>query len=78
MLSLKEMRIKKGVSQETVAKYLGVARSNYSYIERGERNGNIKLFYRLSKYFEVSLDDIFLAFNETKSNVNETREGDSS
>ena len=57
-MRLKELRLKKGVTQREVAKAIGINRNNYSRYERGEREPDILTLKHLSGYFEVSIDYI--------------------
>lgn len=57
-MRLKELRKKKGVKQETVAKAIGCSVSAYARYERGEREADYSTLKELSKYFGVSIDYI--------------------
>ena len=57
-MRLKELRLKKGVTQREVAKAIRSNRNNYSRYERGEREPDILTLKQLSRYFEVSIDYI--------------------
>ena len=56
VLHLKELRAKKGVSQEVVARYLGITRQAYSNYENGTREPDSDVMLKLANYFHVSLD----------------------
>lgn len=56
--NLKELRAKKGVSQQKVADTIGRSRSNYSAYETRVAEPSIRILIRLSKYFRVSLDKL--------------------
>lgn len=58
MMRLKELRVKKGVTQQAVAEAIGCTANNYSRYEREEREPDNATLKRLSKYFEVSIDYI--------------------
>jgi transcriptional regulator with XRE-family HTH domain len=53
---LKAVRAERGVTQATVAIAIGIDRSGYSYIERGDTFPSIPTLGHLADYFEVSLD----------------------
>jgi transcriptional regulator with XRE-family HTH domain len=55
-MRLKELRLKKGVSQEVVAKQLGCSGNTYSRYEREEREPDIETLKRMSRLFGVSVD----------------------
>lgn len=53
---LKELRKKKGVSQEDAAKALGITLRTYQNYEYGQREPNIRMILKLSDYFDVTTD----------------------
>jgi len=56
-LRLKELRTDKKISQEHLAKYLGMKRENISNYERGSvTNVNSETLDKLANYFNVSVD----------------------
>ena len=56
MMKLKELRVKKGVTQNEVAIAVGCAKSTYPKYEREEREPDITTLCRLADYFEVTVD----------------------
>ena len=54
---LKNIRVKKSVTQEEVAFALNMSQNHYSQIENGikQRDMNLSLLIKLSDYFEVDL-----------------------
>ncbi|MEJ9151056.1 helix-turn-helix transcriptional regulator [Bacillus smithii] len=56
---LKELRIKRNLTQEDIAKILGVARTTYAMYEQGQREMDYELLLKLADYYKVSLDYIF-------------------
>jgi transcriptional regulator with XRE-family HTH domain len=52
---LLEQRIKKGMSQEEVAKAIGVSQRSYSNYENGTRNPKIDKIIKLAKLLEIKL-----------------------
>ena len=52
--NLYKLRRKNGYTQEQVANYLGIAQSNLSKIENGERNFNITLLDKLCLLYNCS------------------------
>lgn len=54
---LKEVRLKKKLSQGDVAKNLGVHRSYISGLERGRRNPSLATIQKLAKALKVSPKD---------------------
>lgn len=55
-MKLKELRVKKGVTQNEVAIAVGCAKSTYPKYEREEREPDITTLCRLADYFEVTVD----------------------
>ena len=64
MIFLKKLRLKLGVSQEFLAKEIGVSRPTYVQIESGARDMSVKEAQKLARFFDLSLED-FLAGRET-------------
>lgn len=53
---LKELRVAKGVSQQTVSEYLGITQRAYSHYEIGDREPSISTLIKLCDLFDVSAD----------------------
>ncbi len=53
---LKELRMEKGLSQESLSKELGVGRSSITYWEKGLRVPSAEAIIILAKFFGVSSD----------------------
>lgn len=56
MVGLREIRKKKGLSQQKVAMDLNISREALSYYENGKRNPDVAMLIAMSKYFNVSID----------------------
>ncbi|MFW6009128.1 MAG: helix-turn-helix transcriptional regulator [archaeon] len=56
---LKEQRVKRGWTQEDVAKKCNVTRAFYGHIETGKRNPTLKLAFRIAKLFNESVENLF-------------------
>lgn len=56
MTGLKEIRKKKGYSQQKVAMDLNISREALSYYENGRRSPDIELLLAMSKYFGKSIN----------------------
>lgn len=52
---IRELRKQKGVSQDELAKYLGITRQSISYYENGDRNPSKKIWKSLASFFNVSI-----------------------
>lgn len=56
--NLKALREKKGLLQKEVASAVDVHPSNYSKMEKGERDISIEVADRLAKFFGITLDEL--------------------
>jgi len=56
--NLKALREQKGLLQKEVANAVGVHPSNYSKMEKGERDVSIETADKLAKYFDITLDEL--------------------
>ena len=52
------LRIQKGLSQESLAKKAGMARSHYAMIESGAKRPDIETLWRIANALEIRLSDI--------------------
>ncbi|OPA73240.1 transcriptional regulator [Paenibacillus selenitireducens] len=55
---LKQLRLQRNISQEEVARTIGITRSAYSHYEINNRQPVYETLLKLSTFFEVSLDYI--------------------
>jgi len=53
---LKQLRMKKNVTQKELADHLGIATNAYQNYEYNKRDMNIKSLTALADYFDVSID----------------------
>lgn len=58
-LVLKELRLEKGLSQESLANQSDIDRTYISDIEKGERNISLKIIEQLSGTLQISLSELF-------------------
>lgn len=65
--NLKYLRNLQNISQAELAEKLGIPRTTLSAYERGFVEPNIELMRKMSKYFQVSLDDL-IAYNLEHNN----------
>ena len=69
-MRLKELRLKKGVTQNEVAIAVGCAKSTYPKYEREEREPDITTICRLADYFSVTVDYLIEhKYNDNKIDV---------
>ncbi|MCW4012311.1 MAG: helix-turn-helix transcriptional regulator [Candidatus Bathyarchaeota archaeon] len=57
--TIKVLRAVKGVTQEQLAEDLGVTRQTIHAVESGKYNPSIDLAFKLARYFETSIEEIF-------------------
>jgi len=57
---LAEIRKEHGVNQEELAAILEVTRQTISSIENGRYNPSIVLAFKISRYFEMCIEEIFI------------------
>ncbi|HOP75651.1 MAG TPA: helix-turn-helix transcriptional regulator [Bacillota bacterium] len=63
---LEEIRNKKGMSQEDLAKALSVSRQTISSLENGRYNPSILLAFKIAKYFSMPIEEIFIYEEDLK------------
>lgn len=61
---LKELRLEKGLSQESLANQSDIDRTYISDIEKGERNISLKIIERLAQTLQISLSELFNKIEE--------------
>ncbi len=57
---IEEIRREKGIKQEDFARLMGVSRQTISSLETGRYNPSIFLAHKIAKYFEMTIEDIFI------------------
>ncbi len=56
---VKEFRAKKGLTQEELAKRVGVRRETIVFLEQGKYNPSLKLALNIAKELKVPIDELF-------------------
>ena len=64
---IEDIRKEKGIRQEDFAKAMGVSRQTISSLENGRYNPSIMLAYKIAKYFDMTIEDVFI-FDEEDVN----------
>jgi transcriptional regulator with XRE-family HTH domain len=67
--NLKKLRKEKNMRQEDVAEVLNMHRSNYAKIEKGDREITVASLVILSKFYDVSIDDLILSSDVTRREI---------
>jgi putative transcriptional regulator len=57
---LSEIRKERGIKQEDLAEALEVSRQTIGSLENGRYNPSIILAFRIAKYFDMTIEDIFI------------------
>ena len=57
---LEEIRKERGIKQEELAAALEVSRQTIGSLENGRYNPSITLAFKLARYFNMSIEDIFI------------------
>ena len=64
---IEAIRKEKGIRQEEFAKAMAVSRQTISSLENGRYNPSIMLAYKIAKYFDMTIEDVFI-FDEEDVN----------
>lgn len=67
---LEEIRKKRGIKQEELADKLEVSRQTIGSLENGRYNPSIILAFKIARFFEMSIEDIFI-YEEEQENEND-------
>ena len=57
---IKEFRARYDLTQEDLAKKIGVRRETILFIEKGKYNPSLKLAYDIAKALQTTIDDLFM------------------
>lgn len=57
--NLKVLRTEQNLTQDDVAKQVGVVRQTIAYIEKGEYMPSLGLAYKIAKLFNKKIDEVF-------------------
>ncbi|KIL53155.1 MULTISPECIES: helix-turn-helix transcriptional regulator [Jeotgalibacillus] len=63
---LEEIRKKHGIKQEELARALEVSRQTIGSLENGRYNPSILLAFKIARYFELNIEEIFIYEEEEK------------
>lgn len=67
---LEEIRKKKGLGQEDLAKILEVSRQTICSLENGKYNPSILLAFKIAKFFDMMIEEIFIYEENKKWKIN--------
>ncbi len=57
---IEEIRSEKGIRQDELAKKMGVSRQTISSLENGRYNPSIMLAYKIARFFEMTIEEVFI------------------
>ena len=63
---LEEIRKERSVTQEELAASLEVSRQTIGSLENGRYNPSILLAFKIARYFQMTIEDIFIYEEETE------------
>lgn len=63
---LEEIRKSRGITQEELANILEVSRQTIGSLENGRYNPSIILAFKIAKFFNLTIEDIFIYEEEEK------------
>ena len=61
---IKELRARHDLTQEELAKKVGVRRETILFLEKGKYNPSLKLAYTIAKVFGSTIEDVFILDDE--------------
>ena len=63
---IEAIRKERGIRQEEFAKALGVSRQTISSLENGRYNPSIMLAYKIAKFFDLTIEKVFIFEEEAQ------------
>jgi len=57
---IKELRARHNLTQEELARLVGVRRETILFLEKGKYNPSLKLAYKIARALKASIDEVFL------------------
>ena len=62
---LERLRKERGIKQEELAEVLEVSRQTISSLEKGRYNPSIQLAFKIARYFDLTIEEIFIYEEES-------------
>lgn len=63
--NLKEVREKRGYTQQHIASFLNITQASYSRKERGKRNFELREAFMLEDFFNIPISELFEDLKKT-------------
>ena len=57
---IRELRAKAGITQEELARQVGVRRETIVFLEKGKYNPSLKLAYRVARTLGSTIEEVFI------------------
>ncbi len=57
---IEQIRKDRGIRQDEFAQIMGVSRQTISSLETGRYNPSIFLAYKIAKYFDMTIEEVFI------------------
>ena len=67
---IEAIRKERGIRQDEFAKLLGVSRQTISSLETGRYNPSIMLAYKIAKFFDMTIEEVFIFEDEPQQEEN--------
>jgi putative transcriptional regulator len=64
---IKELRARYDLTQEDLAKKVGVRRETILYLEKGKYNPSLELAYEVAKVLKTTIDNLFIFTDEDEN-----------
>ena len=64
---MKELRARYDLTQEDLARKVGVRRETILYLEKGKYNPSLKLAHEVAKVLRTTIDDLFIFVDEEET-----------
>lgn len=64
---IEELRKQRGIKQEDLASALEVSRQTISSLENGRYNPSILLAFKIARYFNMSIEEVFVYEEENEN-----------
>jgi len=65
---IKELRARYDLTQDDLAKKVGVRRETILYLEKGKYNPSLKLAHDIAKVLKTTIDDLFIFEDQERAN----------
>ncbi len=67
---IEAIRKARGIRQDEFAKHMGVSRQTISSLETGRYNPSIMLAYKIAKFFDMTIEEVFIFEDEPQQEEN--------